>query len=62
MMFACTKHVKEALKMMYLPHVLVISNQDKLSESVRCHICGYKAHCKLFNYLSQKKQDLKNVL
>ncbi|KON88121.1 hypothetical protein AF332_15765 [Sporosarcina globispora] len=58
MIFACTKHVKEALKMMYLPHVHVISNQDKLSESVRCHICVYKAHYMLFNYL----QDLKNVI
>lgn len=62
MMFACTKHVKEALKMMYLPHVHVISNQDKLSEGVRCYMCGHKDHYKLFNYLSQKKQGLKNVI
>ncbi len=62
MMFACTKHVKEALQTMYLPHVHVISNQDPVSESVRCHICGHKAHYKLFNYLPQKKLGLKKVI
>ena len=44
-MFVCSSHVRDALKLMFIPHVKVIEEQ----ESFRCHLCKNKAKYKLFS-------------
>jgi hypothetical protein len=56
MVFTCKKHVKEALKIIDLPHIYPISENDRMNcQYANCRICGNKAEFKLFNYLPQRK-------
>ncbi|WP_053361031.1 hypothetical protein [Bacillus sp. FJAT-27251] len=54
MILVCPKHVKEALKMMDLPHVQSISEQDLTGREKSCLICCSQAKYKLFNYTQQR--------
>jgi CxxH/CxxC protein (TIGR04129 family) len=53
MIFVCSKHVKDALKMIYIPHIRMISEQENISSN--CQLCSNKAKYKLFNYVHQRK-------
>lgn len=48
MMLVCSKHVKDALKIMFIPHVIYISEQE--NSSAICHLCGCTAKYKVFDY------------
>jgi hypothetical protein len=56
-MFVCTNHVKDALELMYVPHIKLISEE----ESFRCHLCKNKAKYKLFQYCYQRNQTKKAI-
>ncbi|MBP2258423.1 hypothetical protein J2Z81_002406 [Virgibacillus campisalis] len=63
MVLVCTKHVKEGLKFIHLPHIYPLSSEDKTSENVNCLICGHQAEYKLFNFFfkgSKRKKMLSN--
>jgi hypothetical protein len=45
-MFVCSSHVRDALKLMFIPHVKLIAEED----SFRCHLCKNKAKYKLFSF------------
>jgi hypothetical protein len=62
MIIVCSKHVKEGLEIIHLPHIHFISNEDKEFGNYRCHICCEKADYKLFNFFPQKKLTLENVI
>ncbi|WP_227939220.1 hypothetical protein [Alkalihalobacillus deserti] len=62
MIIVCTKHVKEGLKVIHLPHIHLISNQEKRFGNDKCQICNQKADYKLFNYFPQMEQRLKTVI
>ncbi|MBT2710808.1 hypothetical protein J7I91_23035 [Pseudomonas sp. ISL-84] len=48
--------MKEALKVIDLPHIYPISENDRMDcQYANCRICGNKADFKLFNYLPQRK-------
>lgn len=53
MVFVCSDHVKDALKFIFLPHVKMITAEERVSCS--CHLCSRKAEYKLFNYVQQRK-------
>lgn len=53
-MFVCSNHVKDALRLMYVPHIKLISEE----ESFRCHLCKCKAAYKLFQYGYQRKKAI----
>jgi hypothetical protein len=46
MIIVCSKHVKDALRMIDLPHIHSISDQN-----CKCTICGALAKYKLYNFL-----------
>jgi hypothetical protein len=62
MIKVCTKHVKEGLAVIHLPHIQVISKEDKLFGQYKCQVCQQKADYKLFNGFPQKEQRLKTVI
>ncbi len=49
MIYTCPKHVKEALKMLDLPHILSISDENIFDQKHRCLICSTIANYKLYN-------------
>lgn len=57
MMNVCSNHVKDALKKFYVPHVQMISEQEK--SCANCHHCGKNAKYKLFNIQKEKKTPIK---
>jgi CxxH/CxxC protein (TIGR04129 family) len=54
MIYVCSTHVKDGLKMILVPHVRMITEQDSISSC--CQFCSSKAKYKLFNYVHQRKQ------
>ncbi|MFP7300295.1 hypothetical protein [Neobacillus niacini] len=54
-MFVCSNHVRDALKLMFLPHIKLIAEE----ESFRCHLCKNKAKYKLFSfgYIRKKTKE-----
>jgi CxxH/CxxC protein (TIGR04129 family) len=53
MILVCSKHVKDALKMIDIPHIQAITEEDSINSS--CQLCSSKAKYKLFNYMHQRK-------
>lgn len=53
MIFVCSKHVKDALKIIFIPHVKSITEEESISSS--CHLCSSRAKYKLFNNIHQRK-------
>ncbi|KMJ55208.1 hypothetical protein AB685_28440 [Bacillus sp. LL01] len=62
MIKGCTKHVKEGLEVIHLPHIHLLSHEDKKFGNYKCQVCNQKADYKLFNYFPQKEQLLKTVI
>jgi predicted nucleotide-binding protein (sugar kinase/HSP70/actin superfamily) len=62
MIVVCKKHVNNGLKMIFLPHVQSISDENKLTGNFICEICSQKADFKLYNFQSQKKQAVKQAM
>jgi CxxH/CxxC protein (TIGR04129 family) len=54
MIFVCSNHVKDALKITFVPHVQLLQEQESISSS--CHLCSNRAKYKLFNYVHQRKK------
>lgn len=55
-MIVCTKHVKEGLEVIHLPHIHLISYENKRNRNYECQVCSQKADYKLFNYSRQKQE------
>ena len=49
-MFVCSNHVKDALGLMFVPHIKLITED----QGFRCHLCKNKAKYKLFQYCHQR--------
>ncbi|MGX6444421.1 hypothetical protein ACWM35_14535 [Neobacillus sp. K501] len=56
MILVCSNHVKDALKMIFLPHVKLINEEEAIQSS--CLICNSKAKYRLFNYIHQRKNAM----
>ncbi len=56
MILVCQKHVKAALKIIDLPHVQSLSEQDIIEKKDLCKICSEKPIYQLFNYSFQPKR------
>jgi hypothetical protein len=54
MILVCSKHVKEALKIIVIPHISVIPEEENGLPS--CHLCSCTAKYKLFNYSQQRNK------
>jgi predicted nucleotide-binding protein (sugar kinase/HSP70/actin superfamily) len=62
MIFVCKKHVKKGLKMMFLPHIQPISDENKITGNFHCHVCAQRADFKLYNFESHRKQAVKKAM
>lgn len=56
MILVCQKHVKQGLKMLYLPHVRPISGDCK------CFYCEKQADFKLYNFETHRKQWVREAM
>ncbi len=56
MILVCSHHVKDALKMMLVPHVKAI-----LEENQCCQLCKNHAKYKLFDYTHQRNHTKKAI-
>lgn len=56
MILVCSHHVKDALKMMLVPHVKAI-----LEENQCCQLCENHAKYKLFDYTHQRNHTKKAI-
>jgi hypothetical protein len=54
----CKQHVHKALKIIFLPHIQSISDDNKLLEEVKCQVCGKQADYKLYNFIPQRKRAI----
>jgi len=54
--FVCKKHVQKALKVIYLPHIQSINDDDSVFKKVKCQVCEKQADYKLYNFISQRKR------
>jgi hypothetical protein len=59
MMFVCSSHVKDALKIMIVPHVKLITEEETNQSS--CHLCMSKARYKLYDYVHQTLNTKKAI-
>ncbi|MCM3651722.1 hypothetical protein [Metabacillus litoralis] len=62
MIFVCKKHVKKGLKMVFLPHIQSISDENKITGNFHCHACAQWADFKLYNFESHRKQAVKKAM
>jgi predicted nucleotide-binding protein (sugar kinase/HSP70/actin superfamily) len=62
MIIVCKKHVNKGLNMIFLPHVQPISDENKLTGIFKCQICCQQADYKLYNFITQRKQDVKKAI
>lgn len=62
MIVVCKKHVNKGLKMIFLPHIQPISDENMLYGNYKCQICSQKADFKLYNFESQRKQSIKEAM
>ncbi|QNF28673.1 hypothetical protein [Metabacillus elymi] len=58
MVLVCKQHVHKALKIIFLPHIQSISDDNKLLEEVKCQVCGKQADYKLYNFIPQRKRAI----
>ncbi|MDM5228439.1 hypothetical protein QUF73_20135 [Cytobacillus sp. NJ13] len=58
MVLVCKQHVSKALKMIFLPHIQSISNDNKVLKEVKCQACGKQADYKLYNFMPQRKRAI----
>jgi hypothetical protein len=56
--FVCKQHVYKALKVIFLPHIQAISDDNKLHKEVKCQVCGKQADYKLYNFIPQRKRAI----
>jgi hypothetical protein len=54
MIMVCSNHVKEALKIIVIPHISVIPEEENGRPC--CHLCSSTAKYKLFNYSQQRNK------
>jgi hypothetical protein len=52
MLLVCSNHVKEALKIIVIPHISVIPEEENGRST--CFLCSCTAKYKLFNYSQQR--------
>ncbi|MEI2357804.1 hypothetical protein [Mesobacillus zeae] len=62
MILVCSKHVKNGLKMIDLPHVHSITEQSSPGCGQQCEVCRQKPDYKLFNHSVQRKKTKENVM
>ncbi|WP_071458880.1 hypothetical protein [Bacillus massilinigeriensis] len=62
MILVCSKHVKNGLKMIDLPHVRSLSDQDSQGCSRKCEVCRQKPDYKLFNATPQRKKTIEKAM
>jgi predicted nucleotide-binding protein (sugar kinase/HSP70/actin superfamily) len=62
MVIVCKKHVIKGLKMIFLPHIQPIPNENKLNGNLICHICAQQADFKLFNFVPQRNHGIKKAM
>lgn len=58
-MFVCSNHVKDALELMFVPHIKLITEEENVS--FRCHLCKNSAKYKLFHYAHHRKMNQKVI-
>lgn len=58
MILVCPSHVKDALKLIYIPHIQTV---PEAGVGTRCEFCRNRAKYKLFNY-SQQRKHIKQVI
>ncbi|OLS41066.1 hypothetical protein BTR25_07030 [Bacillus sp. MRMR6] len=54
MVLVCSKHVKDALKIVFIPHVRKVTEEESISST--CQFCSCTANYKLFNYVHKRKK------
>lgn len=62
MIMVCKQHVNQGLKMIFLPHIQPITIEMKQICEFDCQICGNEADFKLYNFDSQRKQNIKQAM
>ncbi|MCM3588248.1 hypothetical protein M3182_21325 [Mesobacillus maritimus] len=55
MITVCKQHVNQGLKMIFLPHIQPIHNEEKLTGDVKCQVCSQNADYKLYNFERQRR-------
>jgi hypothetical protein len=58
-MFVCSNHVKDALSLMFVPHIKVISEEENVT--FRCHLCKNSAKYKLFHFAHYRRTNQKVI-